>query len=201
MPESIEVDDALIGRVMDEAVEPVLAAMTKRGIDYRGVLYAGIMVTAAGPEVLEFNVRFGDPEAQVVLPRVAEDPFDLLMSVAEGRLAAPPRFSPEPSVCVVAAAAGYPESPVTGDRIVGLGPDGQLAEPLDGVTVLHAGTSSDGAGGFLVSGGRVLGFSALAPTLATARERAYEAAARVRWPGMHLRSDIALMAEPTAVLQ
>jgi phosphoribosylamine---glycine ligase len=194
-----EVDDALVGRVMDEAVGPIMVALAKRGIDYRGVLYAGIMVTADGPMVLEFNVRFGDPEAQVVLPRLVDDPVDLLMAVAEGRLAGPPTFSSDAAVCVVAAAAGYPEAPVAGDRIEGLGPNGQLANPVEGVTVLHAGTESDGAGGFLVDGGRVLGFSALAPTLSGARARAYAAAERVSWPGMHLRSDIALIPEPTAV--
>jgi phosphoribosylamine--glycine ligase len=195
-----EVDDALVERVMDEAVAPIVATLTRRGIDYRGVLYAGIMMTADGPVVLEYNVRFGDPEAQVVLPRLADDPVDVLMAVAEGRLIGPPRFSADAAVCVVAAAAGYPESPVTGDAIGGLGPDGQLAEPVEGVTVLHAGTTrADGV--FRVDGGRVLGLTALAPSLGTARARAYEAAARVTWPGMQLRGDIAHSSEPTAVLR
>jgi phosphoribosylamine--glycine ligase len=101
---------------------------------------------------------------------------------------------------VVAAAAGYPESPVTGDVIGGLGSDGQLAEPVDGVTVLHAGTTrADGT--FRVDGGRVLGLTALAPSLGTARDLAYEAAARVTWPGMQLRGDIARSPEPTVVLR
>jgi phosphoribosylamine---glycine ligase len=194
-----EVDEALVDRVMDEAIAPMVATLVRRGIDYRGVLYAGIMVTADGPFVLEYNVRFGDPEAQVVLPRLAGDPVDLLMAVAEGRLGEPPSFSPEVAVCVVAAAAGYPEAPVVGDVIAGLGPDGQLAEPVDGVTVLHAGTARDPGGAFRVDGGRVLGLTALAPTLTEARRRAYEGAARVSWPGMHLRSDIALMPETTGV--
>jgi phosphoribosylamine--glycine ligase len=195
-----EVDGALVERVMDEAVAPIVATLRGRGIDYRGVLYAGIMVTYCGPVVLEYNVRFGDPEAQVVLPRLDDDPVDLLMAVAEGRLTGPPRFSADPAVCVVVAAGGYPESPLTGDVIAGLGPDGQLAEPVEGVTVLHAGTSRDHAG-FRVDGGRVLGLTAVAPSLATARERAYEAASRVSWPGMHFRRDIALPTEPAAVLR
>ena len=176
---------------MDEAVAPIVATLRRRGIDYRGVLYAGIMVTSDGPVVLEYNVRFGDPEAQVVLPRLADDPVDLLMAVATGRLLDRPRFSPDAAVCVVAAAAG--------DEILGLGADGQLAEPVDGVTVLHAGTTRDADGAFRVHGGRVLGLTALAPTLSAARERAYEAANRVTWPGRHLRGDIGL--EPTAVLR
>lgn len=195
-----EVDEALVERVMDEAVAPIVATLRGRGIDYRGVLYAGIMVTNGGPVVLEYNVRFGDPEAQVVLPRLDDDPVDLLMAVAEGRLTGRPRFSADPAVCVVAAAGGYPESPVTGDVIAGLGPDGQLAEPVEGVTVLHAGTSRDQAG-FRVAGGRVLGLTAVAPSLATARERAYEAASRISWPGMHFRRDIALSTEPAAALR
>jgi phosphoribosylamine---glycine ligase len=196
-----EVDGALVGRVIDEAIDPIVATLVRRGIDYRGVLYAGIMVTADGPVVLEYNVRLGDPEAQVVLPRLADDPVDLFMAVAEGRLGEPPSFSPTVAVCVVAAAAGYPESPVMGEIIEGLGPDGQLAQPVDGVTVFHAGTTRDPNGAFRVSGGRVLGLSALAPTLAEARRRAYEALTRVSWPGMHVRSDIALLPEKTGALR
>jgi phosphoribosylamine---glycine ligase len=184
-----EVDDALVGRVMDEAVEPTLAALVAHGIEFRGVLYAGVMVTADGPAILEFNVRFGDPESQVVLPRLADDPLGLLLEVAEGSLRGAPCFSEDAALCVVAAAPGYPESPLLGGRISGLAPDGQLAEPIDGVTVVHAGTARD-EGGFAVAGGRVLGFTGLAPTLSGARDLAYAGARRVSWPGMHLRSDI-----------
>jgi phosphoribosylamine--glycine ligase len=187
--------DALVDLVMDEAMAPLVATLVARGIDYRGVLYAGIMVTPDGPVVLEYNVRFGDPEAQVLFPRLLDDPVDLLMAVAEGRLNAAPRFSADAAVCVVAAAAGYPESPVTGAVIDGLDADGQLAEPIEGVSVLHAGTSRDDAG-FRVDGGRVLGLTALAPSLAAARARAYEAVTRVGWPGMQVRRDIGLAPEP-----
>jgi phosphoribosylamine---glycine ligase len=119
--------------------------------------------------------------------------------VAEGRLTEPPSFSPAASVCVVAAAGGYPEAPVIGHAIEGLGPDGQLAQPIEGVTVLHAGTTRDDGGAFRVGGGRVLGLTAVAPTLLDARRLAYEAAARVTWPGMHVRRDIALQPETTGV--
>jgi phosphoribosylamine--glycine ligase len=157
------------------------------------------MVTADGPVVLEFNVRFGDPETQVVLPRLADDPVDLLISVAEGRLGPAPRFSSGAAVCVVAAAAGYPEAPVLGARIEGLGADGQLARALEGAMVLHAGTSRHEDGTFLVNGGRVLGLCGVGPTLAAARERAYAAASSVSWPGMQIRHDIALDASSAPV--
>jgi phosphoribosylamine--glycine ligase len=193
------VSDAVVGRVVDEAIEPTLAALRARGIEYRGVLYAGVMVTADGPVILEFNVRLGDPEAQVVLPRLADDPAGLFLRTATGDLAGPPAVLPDAAVCVVAAAPGYPESPIVGDRIEGLGPDGQLAEPIEGVTVLHAGTARDETGTFRVAGGRVLGFGALAPTLDGARTLAYRAASQVSWPGMHLRRDIG--AERSGVLR
>ncbi|MGH9006666.1 MAG: phosphoribosylamine--glycine ligase [Acidimicrobiales bacterium] len=194
-----EVDDGLIGRVMDEAVEPTAAALRRRGIDFRGVLYGGIMVTSDGPYVLEFNVRFGDPETQVLLPRLLDDPVDLLRSAAEGRLVEAPRFRDEATVCVVAVAEGYPEAPVAGAVISGLADDGQLAAPVEGVTVVHAGTARGPGGGFVVAGGRVLGFSAMAPTLDDARRLAYRAAEQVSWEGMHLRRDIARLSEPTGV--
>ncbi len=194
-----EVDDALVGEVMDRAVEPLVAALRRRGVDYRGVLYGGVMVTSAGPMMLEFNARFGDPETQVLLPRLAQDPVELLEQVAQGRLGPdPPRFSREAAVCVVAAAAGYPEAPVAGDEIDGLGDDGQLADPVEGATVVHAGTTRHPGGRFLVAGGRVLGFTGMAPTIAAARERAYAAAGRVHWPGMHYRQDIGLSFEAVA---
>jgi phosphoribosylamine--glycine ligase len=187
-----EVDDALVDRLMDEAVEPLVGALRAAGIDYRGVLYAGVMLTADGPKVLEYNVRFGDPETQVVLPRLADDPVALLHSVAEGRLApSAPAFGSDMSVCVVMAAGGYPASPRTGEPIAGLAPDGRLQEPVVGTTVFHAGTALDESGRFRTAGGRVLGMSALAPTLAGARERAYRAVGAVHWPGVQFRHDIA----------
>jgi len=194
-----EVDAALVDRLMDEAVEPLVAALCARGIDYRGVLYAGFMLTPEGPKVLEFNVRFGDPEAEVVLPRLAGDPAELLLSVAEGRLGAAPRFTDDAAVGVVLAADGYPGPPRRDDAISGLGADGQLQHPVEGVTVLHCGTArAHPEEPFRTAGGRVLLCQALGPDLAEARRRAYEAASRVRWPGSHHRRDIAAGVDTTA---
>jgi phosphoribosylamine--glycine ligase len=183
------VDDVLVKRFMVEAVEPTLAELARRGLVYQGVLYAGLMVTATGPKVLEYNVRFGDPEAQVVLPRLASDPFDLFESVATGTLDGTPRFTDDAAVCVVLASEGYPESPVTGVRIDGLDRDGQLAQHRDGITVFHAGTRRRGVG-FETAGGRVLTVSALGATIAEARARAYDAAGTIRFQGRQLRGDI-----------
>ena len=160
------VDDEMVAALVDQAVAPLVAALRTRGIDYRGVLYAGLMLTPDGPKVLEFNVRFGDPETQVVLPRLDGDLTALLAEAADGRLVTVPRFLDTAAVCVVLAAAGYPESPRTGDRIEGL----EAAGHLDGVVVFHAGTApapddgGDGADAVVTAGGRVLGVTALGPT-------------------------------------
>ncbi len=188
------VDDALVTSLVDRAVAPVVTALRARGIDYRGVLYAGLMLTPEGPKVLEFNVRFGDPETQVVLPRYDGDLYALLAEVADGSLATTPRFRPEPAVCVVLSSEGYPEHPRTGDPVSGL----EAAGALPGVTVFHAGTAPDPDGtGVVTSGGRVLGVTAVGGTLAEARSRAYAGVAAISWPGMHHRTDIALEASRT----
>jgi phosphoribosylamine--glycine ligase len=184
------VDHRLIDGVLDQAVEPLVGALRRRGIDYRGVLYAGLILTADGPRVLEYNVRFGDPETQVVLPRLTEDLTGLLAEAAAGRLRTEPRFSPDASVCVVLASEGYPGTPRTGDRIDGL----EEAATVEGVTVFHAGTALDDEGSFVTAGGRVLGVSALGPTIAEARARAYAAVDRIGWEGMQYRTDIAARA-------
>jgi phosphoribosylamine--glycine ligase len=182
------VDDEVVGVVMDEAVEPTLAWLQKQGIDYRGVLYAGLMLTADGPKVLEYNVRFGDPETQVVLPRFAGDLAAFLASAAAGSLDDRElRFVDDACVTVVLASEGYPEPPRTGDVIEGL----DDADALDGVVVFRAGVATDADGQVRTAGGRVFDVTALAPTLAEARERAYQAVARISWPGMHFRTDIA----------
>ena len=189
----------LVDTVLEGAVLPTLAALRRRGIDYRGVLYAGIMLTADGPKVLEFNVRFGDPEAQVVLPRLDSDLVALLAEAAAGRLHSEPVFSPQAAVTVVCASEGYPASPRIGDRIEGL----EAAAAVEGVTIYCAGVAK-GAGGVLATGGgRVLDVTALAPTVAEARDRAYAAVTRLSWPGMQYRTDIALdatTAAPNALL-
>lgn len=181
--------DRLIDTVMDCAVSPTLAALCRQGIDYRGVLYAGVMLTAAGPKVLEFNVRFGDPEAQVLLPRWQGDVAAVLAAAASGSLSSvpAPAFSDQAAVCVVLAAAGYPLAPRTGDPIEGL----DAAATMEGVEVYAAGVSTDGRGGLSTAGGRVLGVTALAETLGGARDRAYAAADRIVWPGRQCRRDIA----------
>jgi phosphoribosylamine--glycine ligase len=185
------VDRAMVDRLVDEAVAPLVSVMRRRGIDYRGVLYAGLMLTPDGPKVLEFNVRFGDPEAQVVLPRLDGDLTALLAEAASGSLVSVPRFLPEAAVCVVLATEGYPASHRTGDVITGLAEAGAV----DGVTVFHAGTARapgpDGGAGVVTAGGRVLGVTALADSLGAARDRAYRGVAAIGWPGMQVRSDIA----------
>jgi phosphoribosylamine--glycine ligase len=193
-----EVDDRLVGDVIEKAVEPLVAVLRDRGIDYRGVLYAGLMLTEDGPKVLEYNVRFGDPESQAVLPRLAGDTVELLTAVAAGRLSdlgEGSRLEGDPAVCVVMAAAGYPGSARTGDPIYGLDENGQLASAVPGVTVFHAGTSRESLDGpFLTAGGRVLGVTAQSSTLADARARAYQATRAIGWEGAQFRSDIAARA-------
>ncbi len=188
------VDDELVGRLVDQAVAPLVRTLVDRGIDYRGVLYAGLMLTPNGPKVLEFNVRFGDPETQVVLPRLDGDLTALLAEVASGSLQSTPRFSEGAAVCVVMASEGYPESPRTGDAIAGL----EAAARVEGVTVFHAGTAPDqGVSGavdrcaVVTAGGRVLGVTAVGPSIAEARSRAYRGVDAISWPGAQARTDIA----------
>jgi phosphoribosylamine--glycine ligase len=179
----------LVEVVVDGAVEPTLAALRKRGIDYRGVLYAGVILTADGPKVLEFNVRFGDPEAQVVLPRFAGDLAAFLAEAASGCLVTEPAFVPDAAVTVVLAAEGYPAAPRTGDAIAGM----EAAAAVAGVTVHCAGVEA-GHASLMTAGGRVLQVTAMGASLAEARDRAYTAVSHVTWPGMQYRSDIARIA-------
>ena len=178
---------AVVDEVMERAVEPTLAMLRKLGIDYRGVLYAGLMLTPEGPKVIEFNVRFGDPETQVVLPRLTSDLAGLLAEAAAGRITSEPAFADDAAVTVVLASEGYPASPVTGVPITGL----DDAEAVEGVSVFHAGTARTPGGELVTSGGRVLDVTALAPTIAEARSRAYSAITKIAFPGMHYRGDIA----------
>jgi phosphoribosylamine--glycine ligase len=195
---------ATVDHIMETSVLPLVEELRRRGIDYRGVLYAGLMLTVDGPKVIEYNVRFGDPETQVVLPLLADDAAELFLAVANGDLggAAPPAFSDDAAVCVVLASHGYPAHPRTGDTIEGLRSSGQSVAAVDGVTVFHAGTSRHSPDGpFHTAGGRVLGVTAVAPTLAQARERAYAATLPIDWEGMQMRHDIAAMVagEPVGV--
>ncbi len=190
-----------VDRIMDAAVHPILAELRRRDIDYRGVLYAGLMLTGDGVKVVEYNVRFGDPEAQVVLPLLSSDAAELFLAAANGELPTVglPTFSGDAAVCVVMASQGYPEHPRTGDPIEGLDSVGQSIADVAGATVFHAGTRRHGAGGpFRTAGGRVLGVTAVAPTLEEARARAYMAAAPIEWEGMQMRHDIAAVAAAAA---
>jgi phosphoribosylamine--glycine ligase len=168
--------------------------LTDRGIDFRGILYAGVMLTAAGPKLLEYNVRFGDPETEVLAPLYGEGLYDLLLRTAEGRLAGVSATPRGAAVTVVLASAGYPQDPRTGDVIEGLGPDGQLATSNDDVIIFHAGTRRDAGGRFLTNGGRVLAVTGLGEDLVQARERAYQGAGLITFQGCVRRSDIALVA-------
>jgi phosphoribosylamine--glycine ligase len=169
-------------------IEPTLAELRRRGIDYRGVLYAGLMLTADGPRLIEYNVRFGDPDSQVVLLRMTSSLVELLAAAADGDLRAvpPPTFADDTAVLVVAASEGYPLSPRTGDVIEGL----DAAGAADAATVLAAGVAEqDGA--LVTAGGRVLNVVGRGPDVSAARANAYEALAELSWRGMNWRDDIA----------
>ena len=181
------VGDDVVGQVMDRAVLPTLAALRRRDVDYRGVLYAGLMLTEEGPKVIEFNVRFGDPESQVVLPRLRTDLVALCAEAAAGRLRTDPVCTDDAAVTVGLASKGYPTSSTSGDVIEGV----DEAAALPGVSVHAAGVDLDGDGRLVTAGGRVLFVTALGPELATARQRAYDGVDRISFPGMHYRKDIA----------
>lgn len=177
--------------VVQEAYErcllPTLDALRARGIDYRGILYGGpLMLTGSGPKVVEWNVRFGDPEAQVLLPLFESDPCELMAEAAGGSITSTPRFSDRTAVSVVLASEGYPFTPRTGDRIEGLAEACALAD----VSVFSAGVGPGGT----ANAGRVLDVTALGADVHDARARAYGAVARISWPGMQYRRDIALSA-------
>ncbi len=176
------------GMLIDRVIRPVIDELARRGITYRGVLYAGLMITADGVKVLEFNCRFGDPETQPVLTRFRGDLGAVMAAAAQGRLDEVDfSFDPRPAVCVVLAAPGYPGSVATGQVISGL----EDAARVPDVKVFHAGTKLDDSGRVVVSGGRVLGVTALGETCAAARDAAYAAAARISFDGMQFRHDIA----------
>jgi phosphoribosylamine--glycine ligase len=187
--------DALLDPQMREwllthVARPVVAGMRAEDAEYRGILYCGLMMTARGPMVLEFNCRFGDPETQAILMRLDSDLVEALEAVIEGRVSDGDfKWSGDASVCVVVAAGGYPDSYESGKKITGL----EEAAKVEGVKVFHAGTSRrDGA--FYTAGGRVLGVSARGADLETAVGRAYSAAEMIRFEGMHYRKDIAARA-------
>jgi phosphoribosylamine---glycine ligase len=169
---------------------PVVDGMRAEGNEYRGILYCGLMMTATGPMVLEFNCRFGDPETQPILMRLESDLIDALEASIEGRVSHGDfKWSPDASVCVVLASGGYPGTFDAGKKIMGL----EQASRNEGVKVFHAGTSARD-GSYYTSGGRVLGVTARAPQLSQAVERAYEVCSVIGFEGMHYRKDIAARA-------
>lgn len=180
----------LHARVMAEIIEPTVAAMQAEGRPFKGVLYAGLMITEEGPKLIEYNVRFGDPETQVVVPRLTSDLAELLREAAEGRLRSTPTVSDDAHVTVICASEGYPGTPRIGDVIEGM----DAVADMPGVQVYAAGVDSDPEGRLVTAGGRVLDVCGRGATLGQARDRAYDAVARISWPGMHHRSDIALAA-------
>lgn len=183
-----QISREVVRQAIDEILKPTARALASEGILYRGVLYAGLMITAEGPKVIEFNARFGDPEAQVILPRLESDLAEILLATAEGRLKdVEIRWKEEAAVCVVMASEGYPGSYRTGMPISG------LPEPADDRIVFHAGTRREG-NRIVTAGGRVLGVTALGSDLADARDKTYRMAEAIAFEGAHFRRDIAAKA-------
>ena len=182
-----DIPDALADDLIDSVHRPVVAEMARRGIPFSGVLYAGLMMTADGPRVLEFNTRFGDPETQALLPRLEEDLLGLLTAAADGTLEdRPVRVNDGAAVAVVLAAHGYPGTPRQGDVISGL-----AEAAATGAEVYHAGTAPGPGGTIVTAGGRVLAVSARGDSVPDARARAYAAAELITFDGRQMRGDIA----------
>ncbi|MHC4677125.1 MAG: phosphoribosylamine--glycine ligase [Planctomycetota bacterium] len=181
------VTDELMNQITREVLVPLVDGMNRNDTPYKGVLYAGLMMTAGGPRVLEFNVRFGDPETQPILARLKSDLLEVLLAVCDGTLdEVTLKWDPRPAVCVVMASGGYPADYEKGKPITGLEEAGQLED----VIVFHAGTKEQD-GNILTNGGRVLGVTALGKTIASAKARAYEAVDRIKFEGAYCRRDIA----------
>ena len=180
---------ALMVEVQTKIIIPTIDALRREGVEYRGVLYVGLMLTPAGPKVLEYNTRFGDPECQTLLPRIKGDLLELLWHAAAGRLADAPEieWDQRASCCVVLASPGYPLEPVTGGVITGL----DKAAEMPDVHVFHAGTSRGKSGDIVTSGGRALGIVGLGPSLVDARNRALAACDAIEFQGKQFRRDIA----------
>jgi len=180
------VTDTLMDKITREILVPVVDGMNRNGTPYKGVLYAGLMITAGGPRVLEFNVRFGDPETQPILVRLKSDLLEVLLAVCNGTLdEVTLEWDRRPAVCVVMASGGYPGPYEKGKRITGL----QEAEQLKDVVVFHAGTAAKN-GDIVTAGGRVLGVTALGEEIPDAKARAYEAVDKIKFDGAYCRRDI-----------
>ena len=173
-------------RVMREIIVPTVETMAKRGTPFKGVLFAGLMITASGPKLIEYNVRFGDPETQVLMMRLKSDLLAALLATADGVLKDfDLRWSEDAALTVVMAANGYPGTPTKGTEIKGL----EAAKLIPNVEIFHAGTRRDGDR-LLADGGRVLNVTGRGRTVAEARDAAYAAIAKIDWPGGFYRSDI-----------
>ncbi len=181
------VTEELMNQITREVLVPVVDGMNRNDTPYKGVLYAGIMITAGGPRVLEFNVRFGDPETQPILMRLKSDLLEVCLAVCDGTLDdVTLKWDPRPAVCVVMAAGGYPGDYDKGKKIIGL----EAAEQLDDVMVFHAGTESRN-GDIVTNGGRVLGVTAMGKGIAEAKAAAYRAVDMIEFDGAYCRRDIA----------
>ncbi len=179
---------SLVDDVLNNFIQPTITELRRRGIDYRGVLYAGLMITEGGPKLLEYNVRFGDPEAQVVLPRFESSLTDLLLEASRGDIRTTPEFTSDAMVTVVCASQGYPSSPRVGDRIRGI----EEATNTGGVEKVYAaGIKLDEEQQPVTAGGRVLAVTGRGNTIEEARQNAYTGAGKIHWEGLHKRQDIA----------
>lgn len=181
------VTEKMMDRITREVIVPIVDGMNRNDTPYKGLLYAGLMLTAGGPRVLEFNVRFGDPETQPILMRLKSDLVEVMEAVCDGKLdEITLDWDARPAVCVVMASGGYPGSYEKGKKITGL----DDANKLKDVVVFHAGTADDN-GDVVTAGGRVLGVTAMGDTIADAKARAYEAVSKIKFDGAYCRSDIA----------
>jgi phosphoribosylamine--glycine ligase len=181
------VTENMMNQIVREILVPVVDGMNRNGTPYKGVLYAGLMMTAGGPRVLEFNVRFGDPETQPILMRLKSDLLEVLLATCDGKLdEITLKWDPRPAVCVVMASGGYPGDYLKGKVITGL----EEVRQLKDVMVFHAGTKEQN-GNIVTSGGRVLGVTALGQTIAEAKAAAYEAVDKIEFEGAYCRRDIA----------
>ena len=181
-------DQAMADRVMNEIIMPTVEGMAKEGTPFKGVLYAGLMITESGPKLIEYNARFGDPECQVLMARLKSDLLPALIACHDGQLSnVDLRWDDGAAICVVMATRGYPGAYGKGSIINGL----DAAEADSAITVFHAGTTRDADGALTANGGRVLGVTALDSDIAAARDRAYKAIGRIDWPDGFCRGDIA----------
>jgi len=181
------VTEGMMNHITREILVPVVDGMNRNGTPYKGILYAGLMITGGGPRVLEFNVRFGDPETQPILARLKSDLLEVLLAVCDGTLdQITLEWDRRPAVCVVMASGGYPGDYEKGKKIIGL----EEAQQLEDVIVFHAGTK-DMDGDIVTNGGRVLGVTALGQTIRDAKERAYRAVDKIKFDGAYCRRDIA----------